>query len=59
VFRALYEHVEKMARQDPSVVGLRLYVEEANTTAQETYFKLGMTRTGYFVLEKYPLKRQK
>jgi ribosomal protein S18 acetylase RimI-like enzyme len=56
VFRALYEHVQKMAQDDPSVVGLRLYVEESNRTAQETYFKLGMTRTGYFVLEKYPLQ---
>src|SRR6202011_319691 len=55
VFRALYEYVERMAREDPLVVGLRLYVEEANRAAQETYFKLGMTRTGYFVLEKYPL----
>jgi GNAT superfamily N-acetyltransferase len=55
VFRALYGHVEKMARQDGSVVGLRLYVEESNRTAHETYFNLGMTRTGYFVLEKYPL----
>jgi ribosomal protein S18 acetylase RimI-like enzyme len=55
VFRALYEHVQEMARADPTVVGLRLYVEESNRPAQETYFKLGMTRTGYFVLEKYPV----
>src|SRR6266852_9246378 len=53
VFRALFEHVERMAREDPLVVGLRLYVEKANRAAQETYFKLGMTPTGYFVLEKY------
>jgi GNAT superfamily N-acetyltransferase len=54
VFRALYGHVEQLAQQDTSVVGLRLYVEESNRTAHETYFNLGMTRTGYFVLEKYP-----
>jgi GNAT superfamily N-acetyltransferase len=57
VFRALYRHVEELARRDPEVIGLRLYVEEANRSAQETYFRLGMTRTGYFVLEKYPLER--
>ena len=55
VFRALYRYVEQMAQQAPGVVGLRLYVEEANIAAQETYFNLGMTRTGYFVLEKYPI----
>jgi predicted ABC-type ATPase/GNAT superfamily N-acetyltransferase len=56
VFRSLYCHVENLARQDPSVIGLRLYVEEANKAAQQTYFKMGMTRTGYLVLEKYPLE---
>ena len=55
VFRSLYSYIEEQARRDPSVVGLRLYVEENNATAQQTYLQLGMTRTGYFVLEKYPL----
>jgi predicted ABC-type ATPase/ribosomal protein S18 acetylase RimI-like enzyme len=56
VFQTLYRHIEEMARRDPAVIGLRLYVEEENRTAQETYFKMGMTRTGYFVLERYPLE---
>ena len=56
VFRSLYAHVEQLARSDPFVIGLRLYVEEANKSAQQTYFDLGMERTGYFVLEKYPLQ---
>jgi GNAT superfamily N-acetyltransferase len=55
VFRALYEHVEGLARQDASVVGLRLYVEEENLHAQETYLRLGMERTGYLLLERCPL----
>jgi ribosomal protein S18 acetylase RimI-like enzyme len=37
------------------VVGLRLYVEEENTAAQQTYERLGMERTGYLVLERCPL----
>jgi predicted ABC-type ATPase/GNAT superfamily N-acetyltransferase len=57
VFRALYEHVRKLAEADPEVVGLRLYVEDGNKGAQETYFRLGMQRTGYFVLEEYPLEK--
>jgi ribosomal protein S18 acetylase RimI-like enzyme len=55
VFRALYEHVCEQARADPAVVGLRLYVFEENEAAQQTYQSLGMSRTGYLVLERYPL----
>jgi ribosomal protein S18 acetylase RimI-like enzyme len=55
VFRALYQHVAELARKDPAVIGLRLYVEMENHRAQATYQNLGMTETGYFVLEKYPL----
>ena len=55
VFRALYEYVERLAETTPEVIGLRLYVDEANTAAQQTYFHLGMKPTGYFLLEKYPI----
>ena len=55
VFRALFEHVAKAARQDHSVIGLRLYVDDHNHAAQETYRRLGMAKTGYWVLEKHPL----
>jgi GNAT superfamily N-acetyltransferase len=56
VFRALFKHVEQTARNDPEVIGLRLYVERENHIAQQTYERLGMAETGYFVLEKYPLE---
>jgi GNAT superfamily N-acetyltransferase len=52
VFRALYEHVEGQARADPTVVGLRLYVEHENDVARQTYQRLGLTQTGYLVMEK-------
>jgi GNAT superfamily N-acetyltransferase len=55
VFRGLYEHVEKAARADPQVVGLRLYVEHENHAAQQTYLRMGMERTTYLVLERCPL----
>jgi ribosomal protein S18 acetylase RimI-like enzyme len=55
VFRSLYEHVHHAAVADGTVVGLRLYVEHANDVAQQTYQKLGMSRTGYLVLERCPL----
>ncbi len=51
VFSALYRHVESLARQDPEICGLRLYVEKGNKRAQETYLKLGMVLPGYQVME--------
>ena len=56
VFRALFEHVLGAARQDPDVIGLRLYVEGENRLAQETYTRLGLSRTSYHVMERYPLE---
>jgi GNAT superfamily N-acetyltransferase len=55
VFRALFQHVGQLARQDPEVIGLRLYVEQENRRAQKVYQGLGMTQTGYLVFEKCPL----
>jgi len=53
VFRALFERLRNEAEAEPGVVGLRLYVEEHNTRAHETYRKLGLTNGGYFVMEKW------
>jgi ribosomal protein S18 acetylase RimI-like enzyme len=55
VFRALFEHISKAARQDSSVIGLRLYVDHENHAAQETYRNMGMVAAGYLVLEKIPM----
>jgi GNAT superfamily N-acetyltransferase len=55
VFRALYDHVYQAARADPEVVALRLYVEQENHRAQQTYARLGMTRTAYLLFERCPL----
>ena len=51
VFRALYEHVFDSARQSHGVVGLRLYVERDNTSAQAVYEKVGMTASRYSMFE--------
>ncbi|MCA1714203.1 MAG: GNAT family N-acetyltransferase [Gammaproteobacteria bacterium] len=52
VFAALYRHVEQLAREAPGVIGLRLYVEQHNTTAQRTYAMLGMRDAGYTIYER-------
>ena len=51
VFSALYRHIESLVREDPSACGIRLYMEESNHSAQETYEKLGMAMTHYRVME--------
>ncbi len=52
VFRALMSHLQTEATDSPDVVGLRLYVEEHNTAAQETYERLGLKTAGYIVMER-------
>jgi GNAT superfamily N-acetyltransferase len=51
VFTALYRHVESLASASPGVIGLRLYVENDNVRAQQTYEALGMVKPGYLVME--------
>lgn len=51
VFRSLYERVMELARRETDVCGVRLYVEKENTTAQQTYLRLGMSETGYRLFE--------
>jgi ribosomal protein S18 acetylase RimI-like enzyme len=55
VFRSLYQHVADLARRDPEVIGLRLYVERENHAAQRTYRELGMEELAYLMLEHSPL----
>ena len=51
VFRALFHHVEQLAQGDPSVCGIRLYVERENVRAQATYRHCGLHDAGYTVME--------
>jgi GNAT superfamily N-acetyltransferase len=51
VYRALYRHVEQLARATPGVIGLRLYVERDNQRAQQAYAALGMVDAGYRIFE--------
>ena len=53
VFRTLFGHLRDQSESDPNVVGLRLYVENGNTHAQNTYQKLGMHAAGYLVMQTF------
>jgi GNAT superfamily N-acetyltransferase len=51
VFRAIYRHVESLARTLPDVRGVRLYVHRENARAMKTYEAVGMSRADYEVFE--------
>ena len=52
VFKALFNHIENLARNNPNVKALRLYVIQNNQSGIETYKALGMMDSGYIVYEK-------
>ncbi|MHC4543798.1 MAG: GNAT family N-acetyltransferase [Planctomycetota bacterium] len=51
VFKKLYLNLKKQVEQSPGLVGLRLYVEKQNKSAQKIYDKLGMSRDHYELYE--------
>jgi len=52
VFKSLYEHALQQAQSCAEVCGLRLYVETHNTRALDVYYRLGMKKTDYYMLER-------
>lgn len=51
VFKALFDHIHALAASRPDVCGLRLYVEENNVRARQTYERLGMKLSHYRMYE--------
>ena len=51
VFRRLFSHIRGLAEQTPQTCGLRLYVEQHNRPAIETYVRLGLSPSGHAVYE--------
>ena len=51
VYSALHRHVVEMARAAGGACGLRLYVEQENTVAQQVYQSLEMYPTRYHMYE--------
>jgi ribosomal protein S18 acetylase RimI-like enzyme len=51
VFSQLFRYVEKAARKNKSVCGIRLYVEHGNAHAKQTYERLGMKQANYDMYE--------
>jgi GNAT superfamily N-acetyltransferase len=51
VFRALFKHLEGLARNQKDVRSLRLYMHAENSKARRSYENLGMRQTKYEVFE--------
>lgn len=51
IYRRLHDFIRFEAKKDKQARGIRLYVEEQNLTAQETYLKVGMTKAPYRIFE--------
>lgn len=51
VFRAIYAHIDAIARRHGEVRGIRLYVHRENQRAMRTYEAVGMEKADYEVYE--------
>jgi GNAT superfamily N-acetyltransferase len=52
VYRSLHEHVEQLARSTPGIIGLRLYVENHNRSAQAVYESVGLKKIPFQLMER-------
>jgi ribosomal protein S18 acetylase RimI-like enzyme len=51
LYRRMYEFILSKAKEDPSVCGIRLYVDKNNHSAKKTYEDLGMSAAHYDLYE--------
>jgi GNAT superfamily N-acetyltransferase len=51
VFRALHDYISTLAKAEPNISGLRLYVDQHNHAAMATYQRLGLAPSGHHVYE--------
>ena len=51
IYRSMYGFVKELAEKEPGVCGFRLYVEQDNSRAQDTYRALGMAQSPYCLFE--------
>ncbi len=51
IYAGLYNHLQGLAHDNPSIRGIRLYVDLRNTSAQHVYTRLGMNGDHYRLFE--------
>lgn len=51
IFKLMYENIVRIIQEDPSLIGLRLYVDKSNARAMKVYESMGMNGEHYTVYE--------
>ena len=51
IFSRLYNHIKQQVQEDNNLVGIRLYVDKANTAASDIYAHCGMDGDHYRLFE--------
>ena len=51
IFKLVYENIVRIIQNDPSLIGLRLYVDKTNARAMKVYESMGMNGEHYTVYE--------
>jgi len=51
IFKKMYDNVIAIIKNDPSLIGLRLYVDKSNERAMKVYAAMGMDGSHYTVYE--------
>ena len=51
VYKKMYSHIQGLVKKEDRLKGIRLYVDQSNTPAQQVYQKLGMTAEHYQLFE--------
>jgi ribosomal protein S18 acetylase RimI-like enzyme len=51
IFKSMFQNLQRMMNEDPSIRGLRLYVDKTNVRAQQVYQAMGMNGEHYSVFE--------
>ena len=51
IYAGLYQYIRDIVEAEPAIRGVRLYVDNRNTSAQQVYARLGMEGEHYRVFE--------
>ncbi|WP_321287324.1 GNAT family N-acetyltransferase [uncultured Sunxiuqinia sp.] len=51
IYKKMYSHIQGLVKKEDHLKGIRLYVDQSNTPAQQVYQKLGMTAEHYQLFE--------
>lgn len=51
IFKRMYDNITAIIKEDPGLIGLRLYVDKSNARAMKVYESMGMDGSHYTVYE--------